>query len=133
MAELPHPQGSQPRANVSTAHIPKAFPRSASRTGLRIDTVLKLDEIVLDDTPEVRLNDRPKDQQSVLRPLRELSPGQRCSAIRPILLLSGEYPLVIDQPEENLDNWLIRQVIARRGVRSGCRFTPRLPDVKLGK
>jgi ABC-type bacteriocin/lantibiotic exporter with double-glycine peptidase domain len=27
------------------------------------------------------------------------------------LLLSGDYPLIIDQPEENLDNRLIRQVI----------------------
>ena len=40
-----------------------------------------------------------------------MSPGQRCSAILPILLLSGDYPLIIDQPEENLDNRLIRQVI----------------------
>ena len=64
----------------------------------------------------MRLNDRPKDPQIVLRPLRELSPGQRCSAIRPILLLSGEYPLVIDQPEENLDNRLIRRVIVKAGA-----------------
>jgi len=45
------------------------------------------------------------------RPLEELSPGQRCSAILPILLLTGNSPLIIDQPEDNLDNRLIRQVI----------------------
>jgi hypothetical protein len=78
---------------------------------LRMDEVLKLDELVLDDLPEIRLNDRPSDPASVPRPLAKLSPGQRCSAILPILFLSGEYPLVIDQPEENLDNRLIRQVI----------------------
>jgi AAA domain, putative AbiEii toxin, Type IV TA system len=87
------------------------FPHSGAGRGLSIDAVLRLDEIVLDDLPEVLLNDRPTETQSAARPLRELSPGQRCSAILPILLLSGEYPLVIDQPEENLDNRLIRQVI----------------------
>jgi hypothetical protein len=87
------------------------FPHSGAGQDLSIDRVLMLDEIVLDDTPEVRLNDRPTDPQSEPRPLEVLSPGQRCSAILPILLLSGDYPLVIDQPEENLDNRLIRQVI----------------------
>ena len=87
------------------------FPSGSTSDYLCIDQVLMLDEIVLDDIPEVRLNDRPNDPQSELRPLDVLSPGQRCSAILPILLLSGDYPLVIDQPEENLDNRLIRQVI----------------------
>jgi hypothetical protein len=85
------------------------FPPSG--TSLCIDHVLTLDEVVLDDIPEILLNDRPSDPMSEARPLRDLSPGQRCSAILPLLLLSGDYPLVIDQPEENLDNRLIRQVI----------------------
>lgn len=80
-------------------------------TNFCIDHVLALDEVVLDDVPEILLNDRPSDPESAARPLRDLSPGQRCSAILPLLLLSGDYPLVIDQPEENLDNRLIRQVI----------------------
>lgn len=87
------------------------FPLADSGPSLCIDRVLQLDEVVLNDTPEVLLNDRPGDPESELRPLDLLSPGQRCSAILPILLLSGDYPLVIDQPEENLDNRLIRQVI----------------------
>jgi len=77
----------------------------------RLDAALELDEVVFDDLPEIRLNDRPLDKQSKLRPLSELSPGQRCSAILPILLLTGDSPLLIDQPEDNLDNRLIRQVI----------------------
>ena len=78
----------------------------ATEKGLCIGHVFELDEVVLDDVPEIRLNDRPAEPKSVARPLRDLSPGQRCSAILPILLLSGDYPLVIDQPEENLDNRL---------------------------
>ena len=85
------------------------FPSSGSM--LCIDHALSLDEVVLDDSPEILLNDRPLEPKSEPRALRDLSPGQRCSAILPLLLLSGDYPLVIDQPEENLDNRLIRQVI----------------------
>lgn len=77
----------------------------------RIDDILKLDEILFDDVPVIRLNDRPKDEKSKARPVEELSPGQRCSAILPILLLTGTSPLLIDQPEDNMDNRLIRQVI----------------------
>lgn len=85
----------------------------AAREGgdeLLIDAVLGLDEVVLDDLPVIRLNDRPAETQ-VMKPLEKLSPGQRCSAILPILLLNGNCPLIIDQPEDNLDNRLIRQVI----------------------
>jgi len=78
---------------------------------LRLEDVLKLDEIIFDDIPIVRLNDRPQENGSIYRPLHELSPGQRCSAVLPILLLNGRSPIVIDQPEDNLDNRLIRQVI----------------------
>lgn len=87
------------------------FPTIGESAESCIERVLELDEVVLNDSAEVRLNDRPADRESEPRPLDELSPGQRCSAILPILLLSGDYPLIIDQPEENLDNRLIRQVI----------------------
>lgn len=41
------------------------------------------------------------------RPIEELSPGQRCSALIPIILLESSCPLVVDQPEDNLDNRLV--------------------------
>jgi ABC-type lipoprotein export system ATPase subunit len=86
-------------------------PDKSSQHKLRLEHVLELDEIVLDDIPVIKLNDRPWDEGSKPRPLENLSPGQRCSAILPILLLNGDDPLIIDQPEDNLDNRLIRQVI----------------------
>lgn len=88
------------------------FPNSEQDTKkLNLNDVLLLDEIIFDDVPVIKLNDRPSDPGSKMRPLEELSPGQRCSAILPILLINGDSPLVIDQPEDNLDNRLIRQVI----------------------
>lgn len=44
--------------------------------------------------------------------LDRLSAGQRCTAIFPILLEIGEGVLVVDQPEDNLDNRHIAGVIA---------------------
>jgi hypothetical protein len=38
------------------------------------------------------------------RPLDQLSAGQRCTAMFPLLLKLRQGPLVIDQPEDNLDN-----------------------------
>jgi len=88
------------------------FPQTKSDSDtLIVASVLSLDEVVFDDRPEILLNDRPQEKSSILRPIAELSPGQRCSAILPILLLNGRSPLIIDQPEDNLDNRLIRQVI----------------------
>ncbi len=78
----------------------------------RLSAVLNLDEIVFNDLPEVKLMDRPTEMTEG-RPLLELSPGQRCSAILPILLLNGVCPLVIDQPEDNLDNRLVREVVVK--------------------
>jgi predicted ATPase len=78
----------------------------------RLNAVLEIDEIVFNDLPEIRLMDRPR-EMTAARPLQELSHGQRCSAILPILLLNGTCPLVIDQPEDNLDNRLIREVVVK--------------------
>ncbi|MCB9854133.1 MAG: AAA family ATPase [Phycisphaerales bacterium] len=55
------------------------------------------------------------DEESILldgRPVGELSPGQRSSAMLPLIALAETTPLVIDQPEDNLDNKLIGHVLA---------------------
>ena len=38
------------------------------------------------------------------KPINQLSAGQRCTAMFPLLLKLRQGPLVIDQPEDNLDN-----------------------------
>ena len=40
-----------------------------------------------------------------------LSTGQKCTTILPILLLESENPLLIDQPEDNLDNRFIFETV----------------------
>jgi len=46
-------------------------------------------------------------------PINELSAGQRCTGVFPVLLKLSEGPLIIDQPEDNLDNRHIANVIAQ--------------------
>ena len=46
------------------------------------------------------------------RPIDQLSAGQRCTAIFPLLLKLQEGPLIVDQPEDNLDNRHIADTIA---------------------
>jgi len=41
------------------------------------------------------------------KPMNSLSKGQKCTAILHILLLENKDPLIIDQPEDNLDNSFI--------------------------
>ena len=92
------------------------FPSLDSEQGTlderRLSAILELDEIVFDDIPVIRMKDRPI-EMTACRPLSELSPGQRCSAVLPILLLNGTCPLIIDQPEDNLDSRLIREVVVK--------------------
>jgi energy-coupling factor transporter ATP-binding protein EcfA2 len=45
-------------------------------------------------------------------PIDQLSAGQRCTAIFPILLKLRDGPLIIDQPEDNLDNRHIARSVA---------------------
>jgi chromosome segregation ATPase len=57
-------------------------------------------------------------------PIDQLSAGQRCTAVFPILLKLKDGPLVIDQPEDNLDN----RHIARTRRAGPDRGQTRSPD-----
>jgi hypothetical protein len=52
------------------------------------------------------------DKEGEFRPIERLSAGQRCTAVFPILLEIGAGVLVVDQPEDNLDNRHIATIIA---------------------
>jgi ABC-type lipoprotein export system ATPase subunit len=63
------------------------------------EDVQDLETVELVDQPKIELLDGDQWKDS-----KELSTGQKCTAILPILLLESEKPLLIDQPEDNLDN-----------------------------
>ncbi len=48
------------------------------------------------------------------RPIQEGSPGQKTAALLAFLLSYGEEPIVLDQPEDDLDNHLIYDLIVKQ-------------------
>ena len=68
----------------------------------------RLETVELADEPLIELLDGETYKNSA-----GLSTGQRCTVILPILLLESERPLLIDQPEDNLDNAYIYDTVVR--------------------
>jgi len=84
-------------------------PEQAVKTLAALSTSGRLHEletVEIIDQPQIELNDGGtyKDSQS-------LSTGQKCTTILPILLMESEKPLLVDQPEDNLDNRFISQTV----------------------
>ncbi len=80
---------------------------------LSLEERLQLEEIELKDSVEIQLNTAHDDADEHFVSLEDLSTGQKCTAILNLLLLSRDAPLIIDQPEENLDNAFIAERIAQ--------------------
>jgi len=84
--------------------------------------LLELEEIDLQDRILIELN--IAHQGEVFKPLDQLSTGQQCTAILHLLLLENDDPLIMDQPEDNLDNAFIaeRIVMQLRGAKTERQF-----------
>jgi DNA repair ATPase RecN len=78
---------------------------SALRTG---GLVYQIEALDLHDRPCIELLDGDRYKQSP-----HLSTGQRCTTILPILLLQSERPLLVDQPEDNLDNAFVYETVVK--------------------
>ncbi|MCK4601719.1 MAG: hypothetical protein KAU28_04595, partial [Phycisphaerae bacterium] len=72
----------------------------------RLDVQLQLDTVELADLPRLELLDGEEWKNSL-----HLSTGQKCTTILPILLLESDNPLLVDQPEDNLDNRYIYDTV----------------------
>lgn len=73
--------------------------------------LLELEELSLPDRVSIELNVAHDDTQEQYRSLERLSTGQQCTAILHLLLLDNQDPLILDQPEDNLDNAFIAERI----------------------
>lgn len=80
---------------------------------LNLKKRLELQEIELQDRIDIELNTAHEDKEAHYAPLDKLSTGQKCTAILNLLLLSCDDPLIIDQPEDNLDNAFIAERIVQ--------------------
>lgn len=92
--------------------------------------LLKLDMVPLLDLPSIQLRDGERYKDSLT-----LSTGQKCTTILPILLLDSESPLLVDQPEDNLDNRFVFEVIVDiiRKAKSGRQmiFVTHNPNIPV--
>ena len=71
---------------------------------------LKLEVVTTDDKVCIELNVAATGDPH-FKDAAELSRGQKCTALLPILLARRDSPLLIDQPEDNLDNHFIYETV----------------------
>ena len=80
---------------------------------MKNDRLLKLEEEYIPPHIEISLN-VGSENEPLYRHIDHLSDGQRCTAVLGILLLPNEIPLIVDQPEEDLDNsFIVEEVVER--------------------
>ena len=89
--------------------------------------ILQLQEQPVDDVVRIYSGGEPVD---------ELSPGGRSSAMLPLIALSDTAPLIIDQPEDNLDNRMVgntlSSILARLKERRQIIVTTHNPNIVVG-
>lgn len=83
-------------------------PGSAERiANAESDLFMRIEELELPATTQLELNVAPDNAPPEWRSLDALSAGQKATAALMLLLLDSEAPLVVDQPEDDLDNRFI--------------------------
>ncbi len=73
------------------------------------EIIMEIEELDLPPTTQIELNVGGDGKPPVWRALEDLSTGQKATAVLLLLLLESEAPLVVDQPEDDLDNRFITE------------------------
>jgi ABC-type lipoprotein export system ATPase subunit len=70
------------------------------------DIIYEIESMYCNDLPEFKLKiaEDSANKDENYRKTDELSMGQRCTTVLPIIFAVSNNPLIIDQPEDNLDN-----------------------------
>jgi ABC-type lipoprotein export system ATPase subunit len=91
---------------------------------LQASQLMELEALELEHRVDISLNVAHGEADPVFRPLNKLSTGQQCTAILHMLLLENVNPLLMDQPEDNLDNAFIadRIVAELREAKTSRQF-----------
>jgi ATPase subunit of ABC transporter with duplicated ATPase domains len=72
---------------------------------------MEVEELDLPATTTIELNTASEGEEAVWQKLEDLSTGQKATAVLLLLLLESDAPLVVDQPEDDLDNRFITESI----------------------
>ncbi len=82
---------------------------------------MRIEELELPPTTIIRLNTAPAGEPPSWQVLEDLSTGQKATAVLLLLLLESEAPLIVDQPEDDLDNRFITEGLIPRMREEKCR------------
>jgi ATPase subunit of ABC transporter with duplicated ATPase domains len=63
---------------------------------------------------KIELQYKPEGAKSKFSPLSSASAGQKAAAILTVILAQGEEPILLDQPEDDLDNKLVYELVVQR-------------------
>ena len=72
-----------------------------------LNLFMRIEELDLPATTKIELNTAPDGEAATWQTLEALSTGQKATAVLLLLLLESDAPLVVDQPEDDLDNRFI--------------------------
>jgi len=90
-------------------------PAQAERlTKAEPEVLMRIEELDLPPTTAIRLNTGPAGDPPAWQALEELSTGQKATAVLLLLLLESDAPLIVDQPEDDLDNRFITEGVVPR-------------------
>jgi len=78
------------------------------------EVLMRIEELELSPTTAIQLNTAPAGDPPVWQTLEDLSTGQKATAVLLLLLLESDAPLVVDQPEDDLDNRFITEGVVPR-------------------
>lgn len=78
------------------------------------EVLMRIEELDLPASMAVRLNTAALGEPAAWQALNDLSTGQRATAVLLLLLLESDAPLIVDQPEDDLDNRFITEGVVPR-------------------
>jgi hypothetical protein len=93
------------------AHLDRDKGQMAKLVGFLLDSpgLYDLESATFEDQLEITLF-----VDGVPKPVQQLSKGQMATALLPLVLRKADYPLIFDQPEDDLDNRYIYQTLVAR-------------------
>lgn len=104
------------KTGAKAVHETYAVPMSQAErlAGASPEVFMHIEELELPATTAIRLNTAPAGDPPQWQALEELSTGQKATAVLLLLLLESDAPLIVDQPEDDLDNRFITESIVPR-------------------
>ena len=112
---LPEFAASCRKGSDAVESLYSVTPAQAKRLAEASDeTLMRVEELELPSTTAIRLNTAAAGEPPLWQALKDLSTGQKATAVLLLLLLESDAPLIVDQPEDDLDNRFITEGVVPR-------------------